>query len=349
MLVYLFFCILSCLLGYFARGKNKALLMFLAMLPPFFVSSLRYDNGSDYLMYENIFNSIRDYGYYDSVKPLEVGFSYLINFSIFLSDNSFFFFAIVAFVILSFYFIGIAKISKNITISILLFFISGTFFDTFNGLRQYIAAAISFFSFYYIIENSYKKYIISILFASLFHYTALVMLPLFWIVKRNYSIKLIILVIAFFTFGSLLINRLFYLLLGYTRYSFYLDSEELVVVPTISTILYTSIIGLLGLYFYNLYKKEELLSERFIILFNIQIIAWITSLLSLSIPLALRWQYYFVPVSILFIPEILSISKYKFNRLFIITALFLIYTTTLVYGMLYNGWFAAYPYNTINF
>ncbi|MBS6051066.1 MAG: EpsG family protein [Haemophilus haemolyticus] len=347
MLIYILACFLSFLIGLKAKGKYKTFITLIAMVPPFIVSSLRYDNGSDYLMYKNIFESIRDYGKIESVKSLEIGFTSLIDLSLLFSDSSIFFFSLVALVILTFYFCGISNISNNIPFSILLFFITGTFFDTFNGLRQYIAAAILFYSICYIINNSAKKYIFFVMLAFLFHYTALVMLPLYWIVRRKYSIKLISLVILFFILGSQFIDKVFHALLSISRYSFYLESEELVVVPTISSILYTSIIGVISLYFYYLYRDK--LSNRFVILFNIQMIAWVTALLSLSIPLAMRWQYYFVPVSIIFIPELLSIIRYKYNRWFISLFLFLIYTITLIYGMLYNGWFDAYPYNLTDF
>ena len=78
MLIYILACFSSFLIGLKAKGKYKTFITLIAMVPPFIVSSLRYDNGSDYLMYKNIFESIRDYGKIESVKSLEIGF-YIVN------------------------------------------------------------------------------------------------------------------------------------------------------------------------------------------------------------------------------------------------------------------------------
>ncbi|VTU07522.1 Uncharacterised protein [Actinobacillus porcinus] len=344
--IYILCCFISCFFGYLAKGRLRYFFIFLSLIPPLIVSSLRYDNGADYLMYEDMFHSIYTYGSYESVKSIEVGFLYLIELISILSNNTIIYFGIIALVILFFYYHGILSISKSVPLSIFLFFITGTFFDTFNGLRQYIAASIIFWSFKYIIKEDIRKYLLSIFLAFLFHYTAIVALPIYWIVRKKYSSKLILTVILFFMLANNLIENTFYTLLSMTRYSFYLGSEELVVVPTVSSIIYTSIVGCLGIYFYRVYNS--VLSKRFIILFNLQVIAWITALLSLSIPLASRWQYYFVPVSILFIPELIYLSKYRFNKILIISIIFIMYISTLFYGVLYNGWFGAYPYNLIN-
>ncbi len=91
-------------------------------------------------------------------------------------------------------------LSHNFRISIFLFLTTCTYFFIFNGLRQGIAVAFFSLAIVCIVKNEKFKYIGWVLVAALFHQSVLITLPIFWIVRQNFSFKFI----AYLTISSLL-------------------------------------------------------------------------------------------------------------------------------------------------
>jgi transmembrane protein EpsG len=65
-----------------------------------------------------------------------------------------------------------------------------------NGIRQFMAAGIVFTATKYILNGNFKKYVITILFAATIHKTALVLLPIYFIVRREAWTRVTMLLIA---------------------------------------------------------------------------------------------------------------------------------------------------------
>ena len=102
----------------------------------------------------------------------------------------------------------IYKYSNNYSYSLLLYYALGFYTNTFNNIRQSIAMSIVFISFYYLFENrNLIKYILMVLLATTFHYSALIMVLLYPLTKNVISIKFLIKLILisfslFFLAGS---------------------------------------------------------------------------------------------------------------------------------------------------
>ena len=99
-------------------------------------------------------------------------------------------------------------------------------FFSFNGIRQAIAISIIFLSIKYLIENKISKTIIIILIASLFHYSAIIFLPIYMIGSKIYISKnlLIIFTLIFLLIPNIfLINYLQNILSFLPKYSYYLN------------------------------------------------------------------------------------------------------------------------------
>ena len=76
------------------------------------------------------------------------------------------------------------KYSSNYALSIFLFIASTDYVSwMYNGIRQFTAVTITLFAFKYILENRKVPAIIIILFASLFHGTALLLIPFVFIAQ----------------------------------------------------------------------------------------------------------------------------------------------------------------------
>src|SRR5690606_6683100 len=75
------------------------------------------------------------------------------------------------------------KYSKMVELSLYVYITGGLFLVTMNGIRQTLAAAIAFAATKYLIEGDWKKYFAVILIASTFHQTALLLIPVYFIVQ----------------------------------------------------------------------------------------------------------------------------------------------------------------------
>lgn len=95
------------------------------------------------------------------------------------------------------------KYSDNYLFSFFVFFASGTYFSYMcNGMRQFIAVTIIFLNTRYILERRFGRVFAVIIIASLFHISALIMIPiLFFLYQRPWNMKAMLIIgIGFFVF-----------------------------------------------------------------------------------------------------------------------------------------------------
>ncbi|MGE6346752.1 EpsG family protein [Bacillus mycoides] len=77
------------------------------------------------------------------------------------------------------------KYSRLIEISLYVYITSGMYLVSMNGIRQYLAAAIVFAATKYIFDGNWKMYVLIVLFASTFHQSALVLIPVHFLIRRR--------------------------------------------------------------------------------------------------------------------------------------------------------------------
>ncbi|GAB6455717.1 biofilm exopolysaccharide biosynthesis protein EpsG [Bacillus luti] len=77
------------------------------------------------------------------------------------------------------------KYSRLVEISLYVYITSGMYLVSMNGIRQYLAAAIIFAATKYIFDGNWKMYILIVLIASTFHQSALVLIPLYFLIRRK--------------------------------------------------------------------------------------------------------------------------------------------------------------------
>lgn len=83
----------------------------------------------------------------------------------------------------------INRYSKNPSLSLVIFVTMGFMAGTMSQIRQYIAWAICIYSIKFIIDNKFVKFICFIIVAMLFHISAIVFLPLYWLSKIQLNLK----------------------------------------------------------------------------------------------------------------------------------------------------------------
>ena len=181
----------------YTKTKLK-LFIILAFIIPLIIGGLRYNVGTDYMMYL--------YAHQHNID-IDLGFSIFSNVAD-LFNNFKILFILYNFFTLLFVFLGLENIkSKNRTLAYFAFlFLYYT--TSFNAMRQMLAVAIVFYAFKFITEKNIIKFTITILFASIFHTTALFILALYPILisdnKKKKLLFLIILIICVVEYHDIL-------------------------------------------------------------------------------------------------------------------------------------------------
>lgn len=172
------------------KRPNKVF-VWLVFLCIAFVSMFRYGVGTDFYSY---YNGTAWLGKFKVGDYSEPGFTLfaIICHNLFGGVKG----AVsmgAAFVIVCIFIFKIAKSSENFSLSVILFVLVGVFAGAFNGVRQYMATAIMFAGFNYVIDKKPIKWLFVVLLASTFHITAILMFFVYFICNLKCSWKLVFL------------------------------------------------------------------------------------------------------------------------------------------------------------
>lgn len=185
MIVYSFLILICIFLQIFCK-KNRKIFFNLTIIMLFLVSAFRYNVGTDYEHYGNIFQWVLNgYDVYveSGFKILNIFVQRVLNMDVIAV-----YFISSLIIIISF----AKSIKENVSsqywfIGIFIFIGSGIYFASFNLIRQYIAIAIIVAGMPLLIKRRYIKYSILVLIASTFHTSVLIVefFIVFLIVFRN--------------------------------------------------------------------------------------------------------------------------------------------------------------------
>lgn len=123
----------------------------------------------------------------------------------------------------------LVKYSKMFELAVFVYITSGMFTTSMNGIRQYLAAAIVFIGTNYIVKGNFKKYFLLILLASTIHKSALVLIPIYFIVRREAWTRVTFVLVAFSVFivmGFNMFSELLFTAIDDTQYGHYRTFTE---------------------------------------------------------------------------------------------------------------------------
>jgi transmembrane protein EpsG len=80
---------------------------------------------------------------------------------------------------------ALAKYAQSFAFSIFLYVAGGFYFASFNTMRQYLAMSILIWGITYIFKRNFWKYSLTVLIAASIHFSAWIMLPLYFVLKRK--------------------------------------------------------------------------------------------------------------------------------------------------------------------
>ena len=160
------------------------------------VSGLRYYVGSDYGGYYHGYPRLKEEFKIRWQSWDEPGLSTVAKLIYPISQDGALFIFVLALLTISLHGITIARYSDTYFFSIMIYIFSSCWSGTFNGARQYLAAAIFFAGHHLIYERKFIKFCIVVFIAASFHITALVMLPMYFLITQVLDLKKIVFIIV---------------------------------------------------------------------------------------------------------------------------------------------------------
>lgn len=152
------------------------------------------------------FTSIKEALAFNPNEPL---ISLVCYVSTLLFDTSQGFLLLTSAIILIPIVVSFAKYSIDFAYAIVLLFATGLLYNTFNGIAQYMAAAIYLFAIPYIYKRQFWKYLLVVIICCMFHTASVVLIPVYFIaLNRTDSLKgiitsIVVLLALIFAYNSL--------------------------------------------------------------------------------------------------------------------------------------------------
>ncbi|QRN85474.1 EpsG family protein [Clostridia bacterium] len=145
------------------------------------ITGFRFNVGNDYQGYARNFLYLMDY----DIPRIETSFKIIANTARFFGFNQQFMFLTYSAITYIFIYLGVRYFDKHgryrhyVILFIVIFFL----FNIFNTIRQMVAAAIFFYALKFIVEKKLYKYMFFILLAIFFHRSAIICIPLYFLLK----------------------------------------------------------------------------------------------------------------------------------------------------------------------
>lgn len=143
------------------------------------LEGFRYGSGTDYWTYVTYYENLVETGEVFHWQDFELGYCALNEIFAFFNMPTEIFLLTISAVTTLLIMYTCDRYSPDREFSLFLYAALFFYFESYNAMRQYIAVAIVFFAYGFIDKRKPISYIISILIASLFHTTALLMLPVY--------------------------------------------------------------------------------------------------------------------------------------------------------------------------
>lgn len=300
----------------------------------FLFSALRYDVGVDYLSYYKLYEESVG-GIHEKIK--EPGGAYLFYYLKEIGIPFFVVNALYSFFILCFAFKFIWRYSPYPFVSLLLFYAIGQYyFNTFNAIRQAFVVYLFMDSLNLVVDKRKWIYGLRFIAAAFFvHLSALMLIPLYFFLRRKYNVWLKIVFLGVLVLSSGLIIHI----IGNSVYAIYLKMEEFAAEAAATTYLFF----LFSIFFFIIDWKLPKYAAQSNILSNLNYLSLVTLTLVLFfagtplIMVANRFSYYFTPIYIVLIPIFISKLRIYTNRT-IVVAVSVLFFSLLCYWSLYaNG------------
>ena len=274
----------------------------------FLLSAMRYMTGHDYSTYVTISHDIAHGGY----SVTELGFKAIVLFvyKVLNSENFLVVFAVFGAVMVLFFLFGIYKQSRDFGLTFFLYMAFGLYFQSFSTVRYYLAISVIFVSIGFFAEKAYIKGILFVLIASLFHKSALIVIPVYFLAGFKWK-KIHVIAVTILASTGLVFHE-YYLDLMLKLYPSYLMSGEYVGTGGLSIINVARSLAvcILGLYFWkDTVSENEKYGNENRFYFYLNYASLLYFLFFSFVPYGSRIGYYMNISHILYLPSIIRDIK----------------------------------------
>ncbi len=317
MYITIFVNVLAVLFAYLAKYKEFQFGLKLSFLVIFVFLAIRFDFGNDYMSYYKdfiILNSYSAIDFLDKTLYYEPGWLFLIK-----VFQPFGFFVLVMFLSLINCIIFYLFIKKFVPVQyfwlavFIYVFTPGFMLVHASAMRQSIAINLFIFAIPYIYKKDFLRYILCIVLASLFHFSALILLPVYFLVFLNWKINnfwgsiIFIVFISLFIFGDKISPILFNVIGNFFQdYELYIGTKT--EIGSGIGVVFLSLLLIFVIYYSRFQNKQ------INILFNIAIIGFMFIPIGLLLAMVSRISMYFTPATIIVYPILIANIKKPIPR-----------------------------------
>ncbi|WP_139850515.1 EpsG family protein [Acinetobacter pullicarnis] len=179
---------------------NRRAIWFPASILILFASIRSFTVGTDTALYTERFRYNFDPLYYEVNSEVELGYQLFERIILTLFDNYFWLFFFTSTIVVFSFLLFFKKYSKDYLLSVFIFICFGYYTLFFNGLRNAISIAILVCSIPYLLSKKFLKFLLIVFFASLFHISAWILLPFYFLIHLNLKLEIKILGVFLFSF-----------------------------------------------------------------------------------------------------------------------------------------------------
>lgn len=306
----------------------------------FIISAFRGDFTTDYKNYTMLFHRYNQYEFWDALRltSTETGYIFLSRLIGVFTDNEVVLFAVVSFVILICFYSQINKQSTYIWLSVLMFVTIGSFYSSFNIMRQILATAIIFAGSKFLYERNFFKYLLVVMLATLFHQSSLIMIGFYFLL--NLRINLRNLLVMFLGATGLMLS--FDIIISVVQtyfYTSYTDSAYGMTGASFNIAILPLAILVFCMFNVNKLDSSDMKQKVWL---NAVIFYALFSLLSTQVYMAERLTHFFAPYALLLVPYIISRINPPNKRLLFMTlfiSLMILYHLVVFSGTQYDPFY----------
>ncbi|MCI8485471.1 MAG: EpsG family protein, partial [Lachnospiraceae bacterium] len=204
-------------------------------------------------------------------------------------------------------FIFLSKESEIVWLSVILTLTIGSYFTSFNTTRNYMSAAVFVLFSKYVYENKPVKYIITVVVLALVHTSALALIPLYWLLRINWSAKgkKSLALVFFAVYLMVFFGLESFLQFIHFRYMYLFSLSDWAGTSVVSSIRQIFIL-LIVLINRNMFSLEDMRHRMWM---NATIYLLAIQLLSTKYYLIYRYTYFLLPLALLAIVHVISSCK----------------------------------------
>lgn len=292
--------------GYTTRATAVNTLMMISIfLVLTLLATLRLEVGNDYGTYVVTCHEIFQRGY----VVTEPGFNFVVRILYTLSgkEDYLLMFGVFAAAIVAVFLKVLREQTESFAWAFFMFMTMGLYYRSFNTVRYYFALALASFAIRYLVDISRVnafKFLITILFASLFHKSVLIVIPMYIIARIPWKKWALIPLTLFSAAAALFHNQIMEIALKlYPSYNNTVYIEEThTIIENAAPIFGCVFMIVICIICYKEAVKDRADNRMYL---NMNIMAVALYLSCFWLPLLTRFAYYLTTIQILLIPNII--------------------------------------------